>query len=313
MFTIPPICVLEHGTSNYDVRQRVAGGIVAREPWRLRGPAGMMFGGYSLAAAGAWHTGLPYSMRTEGTVPTPSCSYENWLNAGGATGDGANCLKAVQQPDETLTNNTAGMSVPIAGLGPKPERVGRRGFDSADRAEHVPLSGGGKSGFAIHEKNTYQRPFLIGGNGRGFQCAEPSQRDGSSDSWVSGDERHSAREHGYAGVAERREAGDEDGDDERQYGDAIRIRSDGCVRGRDERQQRRGQSGTPDADWDQADFLAAFALGGLRRPPFPLACKMRRQRRLRFVGWAPRPDFLPRCSCAPASNPLWLLRNNTML
>ena len=114
----PSALGLEHGTSNYDVRQRVAGGIVAREPWRLRGPAGMMFGGYSLAAAGAWHTGLPYSMRTEGTVPTPSCSYENWLNAGGATGDGANCLKAVQQPDETLTNNTAGMSVPIAGLGP---------------------------------------------------------------------------------------------------------------------------------------------------------------------------------------------------
>ncbi len=108
---------LEHGTSNYDVRQRVAGGIVAREPWRLRGPAGKMFGGYSLAAAGAWHTGLPWSMRTEGTEPTPSCSYENWLNAGGATGDGANCLKVVQQPDETFTDTTAGMAVPIASLG----------------------------------------------------------------------------------------------------------------------------------------------------------------------------------------------------
>ena len=108
---------LERGTSNYDVRQRLAGGIVAREPWRLRGPAGMMFGGYSLAAAGAWHTGLPYSMRTQGAVPTPSCSYENWLNAGGATGDGANCLKAVQEPDETFTDNTVGMAVPIASLG----------------------------------------------------------------------------------------------------------------------------------------------------------------------------------------------------
>lgn len=108
---------LEHGTSNYDVRQRVAGGIVAREPWRLRGPAGMMLGGYSLAAAGVWRTGLPYSMRTMGAVPTPSCSYEDWLNAGGATGDGANCLKVVRQPDETFTNNTAGMAVPIASLG----------------------------------------------------------------------------------------------------------------------------------------------------------------------------------------------------
>ena len=108
---------LEHGTSNYDVRQRVAGGIVVREPWRKRGPAEVLFGGYSLAAAGAWHTGLPYSMRTMGPVPTPSCSYENWLDAGGVTGDGANCLKVVQQPDETFTNSTAGMAVPLASLG----------------------------------------------------------------------------------------------------------------------------------------------------------------------------------------------------
>jgi hypothetical protein len=108
---------LEHGTSNYDVRQRLAGGLVLREPWRLRGPAGMLLGGYSLAGTGAWRTGLPWSMRTMGAVPTPSCSYANWLNAGGATGDGANCLKAVTQPDETFTDNTAGMVVPIASLG----------------------------------------------------------------------------------------------------------------------------------------------------------------------------------------------------
>jgi hypothetical protein len=108
---------LEHGTSNYDVRQRVAGGVVLREPWRLKGPAGMMFGGYSLAAAGAWRTGLPYSMGTMGGTPTPSCSYENWLNAGGATGDGANCLRVVTQADETFTNDTAGMAIPIPSLG----------------------------------------------------------------------------------------------------------------------------------------------------------------------------------------------------
>ncbi|MFP5229701.1 MAG: carboxypeptidase regulatory-like domain-containing protein [Acidobacteriota bacterium] len=108
---------LEHGTSNYDVRQRVAGGVVLREPWRLEGPAGLLLGGYSLAGAGAWRTGLPYTMRTLGGVPTPSCSYANWLNAGGATGDGPNCLQAVSQPDATFTDNTAGMAVPIASLG----------------------------------------------------------------------------------------------------------------------------------------------------------------------------------------------------
>lgn len=108
---------LEHGTSNYDVRQRVAGGVVAREPWHWSGPAGMMFGGYSLGVTGDWRTGLPYSMRTSGATPTPSCSYEDWLNAGGATGGGANCLKVVTNPDETFTDTTAGMPVPIAGLG----------------------------------------------------------------------------------------------------------------------------------------------------------------------------------------------------
>jgi hypothetical protein len=108
---------LEHGTSNYDVRQRVAGGIVVREPWHLSGLAGTLLGDYALAAAGTWRTGLPFSMRTLGAVPTPSCSYENWLNAGGATGDGANCLKTVTDPDETFTANTAGVPVPIAGVG----------------------------------------------------------------------------------------------------------------------------------------------------------------------------------------------------
>ena len=76
---------LEHGTSNYDTRQRVAGGAVIREPWRLRGPAGVMLGGYSLAGTGTYNrTSLVDAHRR--LVPTPSCSYANWLIAGGATG-----------------------------------------------------------------------------------------------------------------------------------------------------------------------------------------------------------------------------------
>lgn len=108
---------LEHGNSNYDVRQRVAGGIVMRETWRVRGPAALLLGGYSLSAAGAWRTGLPYSMRTMGSVPTPSCSYADWLRAGGPKG-GAHCLEVVQQPDETFTTGMAGARVPIPSLGP---------------------------------------------------------------------------------------------------------------------------------------------------------------------------------------------------
>lgn len=103
---------LEHGTSNYDVRQRISGAVVLREPWRLRGAAGQFFGGYALAATGDWRTGLPYSMRTAGAIPTPSCSYQDWLIAGGPNG-GANCLRAIQQPNGFI----AGTGVPIAAIG----------------------------------------------------------------------------------------------------------------------------------------------------------------------------------------------------
>lgn len=108
---------LEHGTSNYDVRQRVAGGIVLREPWRPRGISGFLAGGYSLSTAGAWHTGLPWSMRAAGAIPAPSCSYLDWLNAGGATGRGSDCLQVVHQPDATFDSGLAGEAVPIPAPG----------------------------------------------------------------------------------------------------------------------------------------------------------------------------------------------------
>jgi hypothetical protein len=106
---------LDHGTSNYDARQRVGGGMVLREPWRLRGTTRPFFGDYALSAAGDWRTGLPFSMRTEGGVPAPSCSYQDWLNAGGATGDGANCLKVVQQPDAVIVNPQTEVHIPTLG------------------------------------------------------------------------------------------------------------------------------------------------------------------------------------------------------
>lgn len=106
---------LDHGTSNYDARQRVSGGLVLREPWRLRGTARVLFGEYALSATGAWRTGLPYSMRIEGGVPAPSCSYQDWLHSGGATSDGANCLKVVQQPDAVITNPQTAVHIPALG------------------------------------------------------------------------------------------------------------------------------------------------------------------------------------------------------
>ena len=109
---------LEHGTSSYDARQRVAGGVVMREPWSPRGTEGLFLGRYSLSAAGEWHTGLPWTMRAAGTIPAPSCSYQDWLNAGGATGRGSDCLQAVHQPDATFDAGLAGEAVPIPAPGP---------------------------------------------------------------------------------------------------------------------------------------------------------------------------------------------------
>lgn len=75
---------LEHGTSNFDVRQRASGSAVAQTTWHLRGLAGALFNGYSLGTSGEWRTGLPYSMRTTGSIPAPSCSYQEYLEYGTA-------------------------------------------------------------------------------------------------------------------------------------------------------------------------------------------------------------------------------------
>lgn len=71
-----------------------------------------MLNGYTLATAAEWRKGLPYTMRTTGSIPAPSCSYYNWLAAGGPNG-GGNCLQAVTQPGGVITDE----GVPIPGLG----------------------------------------------------------------------------------------------------------------------------------------------------------------------------------------------------
>jgi hypothetical protein len=99
---------LEHGTSNFDVRQRASGSIVAQTPWRLRGFAGALLNGYSLGTSGEWRTGLPYSMRTTGAIPAPSCSYQEYLEYGAA------CV-AINDPGVILGGANSGAR--ISGLG----------------------------------------------------------------------------------------------------------------------------------------------------------------------------------------------------
>ena len=97
--------LLEHGPSNFDVRQRAAGGVVLHEPWQFRHIARKLFNGYTLAASGEWRTGLPYSMRTTGSIPSPACSYLEYLQSG------QDCA-AINDPGVII-----GSTVSIPGLG----------------------------------------------------------------------------------------------------------------------------------------------------------------------------------------------------
>jgi Carboxypeptidase regulatory-like domain len=108
----PSDLALEHGTSNFDIRQRASGGIVAHVPWRFNGFAGSLLNGYMLSTYGEWRTGLPYTMRTMGSVPVSECSYQEWLQAGGPNG-GANCVISTINPGGVIT----GTGVPIPGIG----------------------------------------------------------------------------------------------------------------------------------------------------------------------------------------------------
>ena len=74
----PANFALEYGASNFDIRQRVTGTAIARTPWKLHGVEGYLFNGYSLAPVVEWRTGLPYTLRTSGAIP--STKYVDTVN-----------------------------------------------------------------------------------------------------------------------------------------------------------------------------------------------------------------------------------------
>jgi hypothetical protein len=59
----------EYGTSNLDVRHSAAVTAIAEAPWKLRGIAGRLGNGWSLSGIGQFRSGLPYTMRTSGSLP----------------------------------------------------------------------------------------------------------------------------------------------------------------------------------------------------------------------------------------------------
>jgi hypothetical protein len=59
----------EYGTGSLDVRHAASATVLWSAPWRVRGGAGVLANGWLLSGIGSYHSGLPYTMRTAGSIP----------------------------------------------------------------------------------------------------------------------------------------------------------------------------------------------------------------------------------------------------
>jgi hypothetical protein len=59
---------LEYGTSDLDVRHTAAVMALYEAPWKVRGLAGRLANGWALSAVGQFRSGMPYTMRTAGSL-----------------------------------------------------------------------------------------------------------------------------------------------------------------------------------------------------------------------------------------------------
>jgi hypothetical protein len=58
----------EYGTSSLDVRHSATAGVILQSPWKLQGLAGHIANGWMMSGAAYFRSGLPYSMRTAGSL-----------------------------------------------------------------------------------------------------------------------------------------------------------------------------------------------------------------------------------------------------
>jgi hypothetical protein len=58
----------EYGASNLDVRHAAAVAAIYEAPWKLRGRAGKLADGWIFSAVAQFRSGLPYTMRTSGSL-----------------------------------------------------------------------------------------------------------------------------------------------------------------------------------------------------------------------------------------------------
>jgi hypothetical protein len=59
----------EYGTSNLDIRHSLSSMLIWEAPWKRKGLEGRFANGWMLSGIGQFHSGLPYTMRTAGSIP----------------------------------------------------------------------------------------------------------------------------------------------------------------------------------------------------------------------------------------------------
>ena len=77
----------EYGTSNLDIRHSASIMVIFEAPWKLRDFAGRIANGWMLSGIGQFRSGLPYTMRTSGSLPE---EFDATGNAITALGPGMN-------------------------------------------------------------------------------------------------------------------------------------------------------------------------------------------------------------------------------
>jgi hypothetical protein len=59
----------EYGTGNLDERHSAAATLIWKSPWKLHNLAGDLANAWAVSAIGNFHSGMPYTMRTSGSLP----------------------------------------------------------------------------------------------------------------------------------------------------------------------------------------------------------------------------------------------------
>ncbi len=79
----------QYGTSNMDVRHSASASAILASPWKLHGVVGRFANGWMLSGIGSYHSGLPYSLRITGSIPTLYGTYNEIVTGLGPSPNGS--------------------------------------------------------------------------------------------------------------------------------------------------------------------------------------------------------------------------------